>query len=801
MSEIQISKDMQQSLAEPEAVQELLSSLRGRLRLYAALSGVLLTVTCLSCAFWFTTGLDSGWFAIQKLELPVGLRAILLAIMLAGTALLIGVSILRPLVQHIGDLDLALLLEQHCPDFQDRLVTTIESRESEGIASELQQSMLRRTVAQAGQLAATVESESLFDLRVLRTQGLNAGFLLFSVAGIAACYPGMLSQWWDAFIKCEETYRVRTTQLDVSVIAQPGDRKMEFASVNDRQVYLHPRGNDLELEMIVPEGDSPVGEPWVVPERVRVDVLRQDGSRSRTYVSSTSDRTFRFILSRLQESVEIELMAGDYRTTTPLAIESVSPPGIDGISVTCEFPDYTGWNVQRETRFDVHGSEISLPYGTRFELRAFSSKPLQSARIVTDAFELSGDKESCALIPREGYTSQLGDISSLVSSDGMSIQSSFVVLDVSEESDDPKDDVSELSVPSNLSLRFFLHDEDGIISMNPESIRIRGIPDEAPVITTSIVGVENAITRRATIPVTGVIRDDYGLTQAGFEFVVDDATEWRPRPFHNAGWMGSTEFHLGQAGSRGETFDVQPLDLTEGQTLALSVVALDNSEIGQQNDTRGDPVLFRIVSNEELLSLLYTREINLRRRFEEVIRQLEQLNEDLNFHKELADRVESNLEPQTRQEDLASLTTSANRSGDSLRRQNNELVSIIEGFDGVIDQLINNQIPPSQLADNMRQDIVVPLEQIVSQQLPEADKKISQFRVLAIDGRPTEESVAEAERAVTAVISRLKTILDSVRDMAEFHEALRDLKAILEEQQRILDKTKQEKLKGFFDDL
>ena len=38
------------------------------------------------------------------------------------------------------------------------------------------------------------------------------------------------------------------------------------------------------------------------------------------------------------------------------------------------------------------------------------------------------------------------------------------------------------------------------------------------------------------------------------------------------------------------------------------------------------------VSDEELLSLLYGREINLRKRFEEAIRQIEEVRDDLSIH-------------------------------------------------------------------------------------------------------------------------------------------------------------------------
>ncbi|MEZ6059537.1 MAG: hypothetical protein R3C19_04160 [Planctomycetaceae bacterium] len=828
--------------ALPPTVRHLLGDVRGRLRKYGALSGLLLLISGAAVVFWLTTGLDSGWFALQKLELPVGLRSILLTLMVLSGGWVLVTSVFFPLLRRLRDLDLALLLERRFPQFQDRLVTTVQGVPHSIVHEPLVRGMLQRTISQAEDISRDVEPSEVFNLESLQKRGWIAGLLALSVAIGGAASPQMLSRWWNAFVQIEPVYHLRTTALDVTVIAQPGDRRISFPAPEAAAVeqagkpqpaYLHPRGNDLELQLSVPDGKSPAGKPWVVPERVRVDVIRADGTRSRTYVSSTSDRTFRFVLTRLQESVQIELLAGDYRSPQPLRVEAVAPPSIDEISLTCTYPEYTGWNGLRERSVKVLGSEVSLPVGTEFDLVAVSNKPLQAARIVTDLFELTGDSGSCRLIPREGFQGRLQSTAPLLSADGKFVTAKFRITEQREnarsdtgdagtgESDtgdagtgdaDTGDGETATSgemaafdvapIPSNTSLRFSLHDRDDIVSVNPESLRIRGIADEAPVIATRIVGVENAVTRLAVIPVTGQITDDYGLAAANFEFVVDDATEWRPRPFGQPLQTGTLRFELGRETEGDvETFAVQPLDLTEGQTLSLTITATDGCSVGDPNVTRGEPVLFRIVSNEELLSLLYTREITLRRRFEDVIRQLEQVRDDLIFHRDVAVRIDTAAAGGVKAEDRIGLTTAATRSGNNLRRQNNELRSITEGFDDIVRQLINNAVPPRQLADKMRSDIVDPLQDVTGSLLIDADKAVSRFRVAATAGKPSAELVDESSQAVAAVIVRLQGILENVRDMAEFHEALRDLKAILEEQQRVLEETKRLRNKGFLEDL
>lgn len=780
----------------PAAVASLITSVRSQLRRYSLLSGTLVIFTAAAIVFWLTSGIDAGWFALQRLELPTGLRSLLLIGMAAGAGWMLFHHLLKPLLRRTRDTDLALLLERRFPQFQDRLITTVEGQGGYPDEGPYVNGMLKKTADGAAQVASSVSVDDVFDVEPLKKRGWIAGALLLSVIGYAFARPGVLQQWWNAFVMCEEAYHLRTTMLDFAVLAQPGDRRVNFQEVANVPTYLHPRGEDLELEMTVPTGTSPVGQPWVMPERVRVDVIRENGSRSRTYIAPTSSGEFRFILTRLQETVSIEVLGGDFRTPVPLRIESVTPPGINAMRVDCRYPDYTGWNSERESLLPILGSEISLPIGTEFQFEADSNKPLQSVRITTDFFELSGDRESCQLDPREGYTATLSEKQPLLSADGLSFQVDLRV-DLTTTSSEGNSFMG-LPIPSNTSLRFFLHDEDDIISATSDTLRIQGISDKPPVIAVRTSGVSNSITRRAIIPIEGKIKDDYRVVSAGFEFIVDDETQWRPRNFRNDFQSGLT-YDLEAAGGPGsEHFDVQSLELSEGQMLSLTVAAADGCQIPKANSAHSDPIVFRVVSNEELLSMLYTRELALRRRFEEVIGKLESVRNDLTFRQDVADRIDAAMESGTvRAEDRTGLSSCSTNSGDVLRRQANELQAIHENFDEIVEELINNAIPPQQLAETMRQTIVVPMKTVVSGSMVTADRSISRLRVAAAFGKASAAIVREANREVGKVISELKTILESVRDMAEFHEALSDLKSILEEQQRILDETKRESIKNF----
>lgn len=795
-------------IALSPSVRELLRKVRFRLRRDAVASGLLAAICFCVLTFWITTTLDVSWFRLQRLELPVGLRSILLAMLLPALIWFLAARVLFPLFRRIGDLDIALLLERRFPQFQDRLITSVESSRGIPVDGPMARPMLERSASEAEQLSQSVAAGDVFNASVLRRLSMWTGGLCIVTAVVIAAQPHLLTRWWNAFVRCEETYFQRTTDLSMVVISQPGDRRIAFEWTEESLLYRHPRGADLELEMSVPDGGPEDGLAWVVPDRVRVDVIRSDGSRSRTYVAATasSDRTFRFVVTRLQESIEVELLAGDYRTRVPYRVAVVNPPGLDAIRLTCNYPDYTGWNQLRETAVIVTGSEVQLPIGTTFALTALSSKPLQAVRIISDQFELSGDREASRIIWRDR-----GDAHSvaqpLLSGDGKSLTAQFRITPPTVDGSEPPP--SALSptgaaipeIPFSTTLRFFLHDEDDVMSVSPETLRVQGVPDKPPVVVAQMTGIDNAITRLAKVPVAGRIRDDYGLKSSGFEFLVDDESTWRPRPFRKSSDVGATDFELQRSETEPfEVFDVQSLELSEGQTLTMSVVAADSNVFPGPGLTRSDPLLFRVVSIEELLSLLYTREIALRGRFEEIIRQLEEVETDLQFHQDVAGRVDQQGAASA-PEDRASLNTCASRSGNSLRRQTNELNAVIEGFEEVVKQLINNAIPPQQLAENMRLTIVDPLKAASGEMMTSADRAVSAFRVAAQDGQQVEELVRLSQNEVGSVIVSLKLILENVRDMAEFHEALRDLKAILDEQQKNLEQTRKLQKNQLIDDI
>ena len=156
--------------------------------------------------------------------------------------------------------------------------------------------------------------------------------------------------------------------------------------------------------------------------------------------------------------------------------------------------------------------------------------------------------------------------------------------------------------------------------------------------------------------------------------------------------------------------------------------AQDGDNLNGPHSTRSEEYVFQIVSDEELLSLLYVKEVNLRERFEKIIAELEGVKKDLIDHRGRASDsagrgsdsgsrekpdAKRGSETEGDAENLGDLQTAiavcAVRSLHQVRKNSVETASVEESFRGLLDELVNNAVHTQQMADRIGLQIVQPL--------------------------------------------------------------------------------------------
>ena len=815
------------------AITDLLRQLKRRIRSYVLMEGTALVLIVLLSAFWLTLGIDWAYFHLTGLELPVwfresvGLAALLFAAL--GALFWIGLR----LVRRFRARALALVLERRFPEIGSRLITAVEAAEARGFQdsrhrdSQLTAAMLERTVDEAVRLSASLPIESVFDRAPLRRALTAASVLLISIGVLAVIEPRAMARWGRAFVARDTTYWSRETRLVVKAIVQPGERLREFRNGQ----LKHPRGVDLTLLVEATEGTS---VPADVELRYALDAGRGAG---RVDMVKSHDNQFRHTFSGLLDSLSLWVSGGDYVSRTPLRVEVVEPPRFDRVALDCDYPDYTGLDRDADGKagrktIEVEGSQVALPMETSFVFHARANKPLVGLRIETDAMRISLTRQG-GRIARKNVAGELGPEQSFLappeqaflSADGLNAALPFLLTMHAEPKKadapghpsagtrtpdvKPQPDTGSITlpvaIPADTRLRMELEDTDEILSVEPIRIVINGIVDNPPTVTTELRGIGNSITRKATIPVSGTITDDYGVAKAQFEFRIGKDQTWRPYPFHRppAGTPKNYALQRDDA-DKTERFQVLPLDLKIGQKLSLCVSAEDGDNINGPHRTRGEEYVFQIVSDEDLLAVLYVKEVNLRERFERIIAELETVQKDLIEHRgrasESASASGSGASRGGKQAgdsesggDLQTdVTVCAVRSLNQIRKNSVETASVEDSFKSLLDELVNNAVHTQHMVERIGERIVQPLHLANEKDFPAADEAIGLFKLDAEAQRDSVPRIDASIRAVGTVVVRLKSALAEMQDLVKFHEAIARLQKLIKDEDQIIDATKQE---------
>lgn len=786
----------------PPEIVRVLGDLRGRIRRYVLWEGLAWVVLFLGLAFWGLYAADELHFAARKLELPLWFRRGLVLAGIVGFAWVILTRVVLRLVRPLEPRSLALLLERRFPDLSERLITAVElsgqplERSAEGNA------MLQQTLADLGRQLGSLDVAPVFDFRPLRRGLVVAGVLLASIIGFGVVNAQAMSRWYAAYIGGQPDYwsQYRKNSLTVKVIAQPGDRVREFG---ENLIYKHPRGGDLTLRV-----ES--GKPETAPEQVVLcwrSLTETGRTRGNVNLVPAAPGQYRHTMKNVTSEQLVWVQGGDFANAAPYRIVIVDPPRVEKVELQCDYPSYMGQDSLEDRPVVPTGTQITIPAETHLELRLTSNKPLLGADIRAGSWELSiGYDRSkdgkltpqpARLTLRESPTSDPRTIglepavsASCLSGDRTRITIPAWLTAKAPELHKALTPQTALPIPlaTQSELQVNLYDDDEVYSPEPATLSIVGTPDEPPVVEVRRRGVRNAITRTASIPLTGLIRDDYGVVEALFESRVDalDATTTAllnpPR--------GQREYPLAATPQEAaERFAVLPLELKEGQKLSLTLVAADGDDQTGPHKVRSESFDFLIVSPEELLGRLYDQEVNLRARLEQILEETTRVQKDLSDQKNRAgERLSLKEKPpeaaadkgtweaQLRQLDVA-ISAGAERNLHLIRKNHAECRSIEAAFRDIREEMVNNRVDTQTLLDRIDGGIVAPLQQINTTTYTDVDQRIGVYRLREEQQTDPQGAICDALASVDTLVEQLKKVLTEMRE----RESINDLKKRLQE--------------------
>jgi hypothetical protein len=688
-------------------------------------------------------------------------RGAALACVMVGLVVLFWGLVVRRAVVPISDSNLAMLLERRFPEFRDSLLTAVDL--AGAAADECNPQLLSETCRLAEAPIGQVRLSRVFNPAPLRRSLIAAAVFVVSIAGFAQATPDLAAVWARRALLLSDELWPRNSRLVVEGF-HGGVAKVA-------------RGADLEL---VAKADTSMP---VIPDVVEVRYHGVGGLRKlmNRVGNARPDRdpyqefsyTFRGVLA----PVTFDLVGGD-AAIRGLKIDVVENPTVVEMVLDCHYPRYMD---RAPLSLPVTGL-MQIPAGTRVTVRARSNKDL--VKITVDSPLDDPPKPPQPVAP---------------------------------SADDPRGFVFTIdNLAKDTTLLFTLGDSDGIKSREPVRLTLAALEDRRPELSVQLRGIGSAVTSQASIPAVGRVEDDYGIARVWFEYAVD---KQEPKIQPIASPPGNaTQFRLAQS------LDARTLALKPGQKLALSVKAEDRFDLtGRSNVGTSDRWLLDVVTPDQLRTMLQSRELVLRQRFESVIKDVTDVRDSLarvdfsppaqspkpEAPKTEAAKAEAPKKPPAAASKGAepgdAPDAQADRSPERLasqrllqvqwaqqngRKSASETAGLAEAFAEIREELVNNRIDTEELKLRLEDGIAKPLKHIADEMFPELDRRLDRLQLALSDPAAGGESLKRALQQVDAILLSMRQVLGRMIELEDFNEAVELLKSILRAEQSLHDETK-----------
>lgn len=673
--------------------------------------------------------------------------------LVAATGGVLGWRLFRRLATPLTDRALAARLEKQFPQLRDSLSSAVHFSSADRLPDDCSPKLLARTCELAEQRTAALDLAEAFNPWP-RTAAVGlAAALLVAAAIFGLKRPELVSVW------AQRQFLLRN-------VAWPRDTHLAIDGFQNGAIKV-ARGDDLTLVVRA-------ATAGVVPDKVQLAYRTSQGVRGRANMVRDGQadpqrddaQRFTHVFPALLSDLEFDVRGGDGRLLG-LRVEVVEPPALVSTTLRCEFPGYLNRPAQD---IEARGN-VDVPRGTRVEIVAQANKPLE--RI--EAEELAaGAASRTVLAPEPG---------------GLTFR------------------YERGQVLEDQTLQFKLYDTDGIANQRPIRLVVAAVADAKPTLNVRPRGVGSSVTARARIPLSGKVQDDHRVARVWRTLVKQETGET----------IVEEDFALAEAAVR-ETAEVEatlalaPLQLAVGQKLGLTIKAADLCDLdGPAQIGVGEVFHLEVVTPEALTALLENRELNLRRRFETILSEVEQTSDELTaLASKQADaaaeegsppaaaKPPAEEKPPAEKANEPSAELVALRAWQNSRKNADETLGVWQAFQLLLDEYSLNEIANPQRMSRLQGGILTPLKGLTEEAFPQFVAQLDALhkQVAAAERQPTADAgqtLAAAQRQCQTVSQEMHRILEQMLELETFNEAVDKLRSIIAAQERLNRQTEAER--------
>jgi hypothetical protein len=726
---VQELKTLEQARLAPR-LHRRLRGLGAAIRLRLLVCGLGWSLVALLAAAAVSFVIDVGLYRITLQHMTLLQRALVNLVCLAGVLIVARRRLLRPLAKAFGEDDLALVIEHHHPELQDRLISALQfERRPPASSGEASPELVAVVVDQANRAASGLRFGSV--LRNLPARRA-AGYALFALLA-ASAFTYLLADYVGP-------WAVRNLML--RDVRYPQRTHLSVAGGNPLRVV---RGGRLDI-VVTADPDKVV--PPAVVFHMRFPSLGEltEAVKPRDGKHNVYVKPFPVVA----EPFTFRVTGNDDRTRE-IRVELVEPPAFSRVELTVEPPAYTRLLPYKVGR--GQGSVDVLENAT-LKLSALGDGSLGEARAYLD-------DEAIAT----------GGLVETRDADGNPVTSVSAKLLITS----PK------PFRPRRHLRIAIRDKEGFENPVALSLNINLLKDQPPVVQMETHGIGGQISSRAAVPLRLTSSDDYGVSDVYLEWsiksnplnvqtnVVKAYAPDEPSP-ETLAFM----FDLEQIAARSTT---NAPALQEGETLRLFALATDSlPPPGGPQRSRSNLISLSIVSDDDVITTCLDAQIAVR----------ESLTELMEFQKDIRDRTEGAVALTTKTTTLGVAYREAGTCRDLEQQARDMLDAALEKLVNLMDRIANNRMMTAEDTRRIRQRIIVPLQESRDRYM---DPLIAGFRQTSSinDAGALASHLQDLITQQNDFINLIKSVVDEMIKLEQAQHIERGLKTIIRLSDQVRD--------------
>lgn len=467
------------------------------------------------------------------MPLPSPVRVALLAGIVIASGYLLYKHLIKPLRASLTLRDVALNVERHYPNLEDRLVSAVQfgNRETDDL---IEAHMLQRLLEDTTERVKGIDFKATVDASRTRKHVGIAALVVAGCTVLSLLFPSEIhTSLLRVLVPWGKTEPILTTKLTVT----PGNARIL-------------RGKSLPIHVTV-TGKSADKVVLAYTSRARMQsASTQTAGQEINMVQNPEDkRGFTYEIFNIDADMEYTVQANE-ATSARYTVEVFEMPRVTDIAVAYTYPGYTGLQpVVQQGTGDIHAV-----VGTRAEIRLTTNKAIQTAK-----FTVSHASQTDA--PPETDEAVLPIQTEMVISDGNILTTT---VDVTED--------------GTYAVELFCI--DGFNNEIPIEYKIRAVPDNAPEVVIKEPGRDVKATKLEEVQIVAEAKDDYGVEKLALMYRIgagelqELARETGQGEDKNVVIARTTKNRRGTYTFYIEAFDVEP-----GEVISYYAQATDNNTL------------------------------------------------------------------------------------------------------------------------------------------------------------------------------------------------------------------------------